>query len=64
MIIRKLYVHNTRSKLIGGGGVDTNWDEHHEGGVVGRCGLISLSENGLRWWVFLNNLCFGGQKMD
>ena len=40
MIIRKLYVHNTRPKFIGGGGggVDTNWDEHHDGGVVGRCG--------------------------
>ena len=33
------------------GGFDTNWDGHHDGGVVGRGGQFPLSG-----WMFLNNL--------
>ena len=29
----------------GGGGVETNWDGNHDGGVVGRGGQFQLSEN-------------------
>ena len=35
------------------GGFDTNWDGHHDGGVVGRGGQFSLTENAL-----------SGQKMN
>ena len=38
------------------GGFDTNWDGHHDCGVVGRGGQFSLSENALSGWVLLNNL--------
>ena len=38
------------------GGVNTNWDGHHDGGVVGRGGQFPLSANVLSGWVFLNNL--------
>ena len=38
------------------GGVDTNWDGHHDGGVVGRGGQFPLSAKALSVWVFLNNL--------
>ena len=38
------------------GEFDTNWDGHHDGGVVGRGGQFPLSENALSGWVFLNNL--------
>ena len=37
----------------GGWGVDTNWNGHHDGGVVGRGGQFPLSENVL-----------SGQKMQ
>ena len=30
---------------IGGGGFDTSWDEHHDGGVVGLGGQFLLSAN-------------------
>ena len=33
--------------MRGGEGVDTNWDGHHDGGVVGRVGKFLLSENAL-----------------
>ena len=34
---------------IRGRGVDTYWDGHHDGGVVGRGGQLPLNENALRW---------------
>ena len=39
-----------------GEGFDTNWDGPHDSGVMGRGGYITLSENALSVWVFLNNL--------
>ena len=33
--------------VIPGGGFDTNWDGHHDCGVVGRGGQFPLSENSL-----------------
>ena len=36
--------------------IDTNWDGHHDGGVVGWCGQFPLSEYVLSGWVFLNDL--------
>ena len=38
------------------GGFDTNWDGHHDGGVVGWGGQFPLSENALSGWELLNNL--------
>ena len=38
------------------GGFDTNWDGHHDGGVVGRGGQFPFSANVLSGLVFLNNL--------
>ena len=38
------------------GGFNTNWDGHHDGGVVGRGGQFPLSANALSGWVLLNNL--------
>ena len=38
------------------GGFNTNWDGHHDGGVVSRGGQFPLSANALSGWVFLNNL--------
>ena len=38
------------------GGFNTNWDGHHDGGVVGQGGQFPLSANALSGWVFLNNL--------
>ena len=35
------------SNCTGAGGVDTNWDEHHDGGVVVRGGQFPLSANAL-----------------
>ena len=39
-----------------GEGVHTNWDGHHDGGVLGRGGQFPLSENLPSGWVLLNNL--------
>ena len=39
--------------LVQGGGVDTNWDGHHDGGDGEQ---FPLSENALSGWVLLNNL--------
>ena len=36
-----------RRILLGEGGFDTNWDGHHDGGVVGRDGQFPLSANAL-----------------
>ena len=44
------------SNKLRGGGVDTNWDGHHDGGVVGRGVQFPLSENALSGWMLLNNL--------
>ena len=38
-----------------GGVFDTNWDGHHDGGVVRWGGQFPLSENALNGWEFLNN---------